>query len=98
MKLRRVLVLAADGKFTDRVLVVSPGAATDAKEFAGEWSYDGTNLKRRYMQENGRQYAGGAMRYATFALKDVTQSQLIVHDSIQGRDATYRHVAGGTLP
>jgi hypothetical protein len=95
---RRVLTLAADGKFTDRALTISAGSTTNSKEFAGEWSYDGTNFKRRYMQENGRQYAGGSMRFATFALKELKRSELIVYDSIQGRDAIYRRVPDGTLP
>lgn len=65
-KSRRVLVLGADAKFTDRVSVLVAGKQAERAEFAGEWSYDGINLKRRFLQENGRQYAGGGMRYATF--------------------------------
>ncbi len=92
---RRVLSLKADGKFTDEISV--RGSSPERRELAGEWSYDGLNLKRRYLQENGRQFSGGGMRYATFPLKAVTQSELVLEDNIQKRQAKYRRVekAGG---
>ena len=98
VKARRVLVLAADGKFTDHVLTATAGEAPEHRELAGEWSFDGTNLKRKYLRENGRQFSGGALRYATFPLLSVTQSELVVKDTIQGRDAGFRRVPEGTTP
>lgn len=95
---RRVLSLRAEGKFTDHIVRSVTGSAPERKEFAGEWSYDGTNLKRRYMQENGRQFSGGGMRFATFPLKSVTASELVVDDNVQGRESRFRRVAEGTQP
>lgn len=89
---RRVLSLKADGKFTDEIVDSASGASPQRREFAGEWSYDGTNLKRRYLQENGRQFSGGGMRYATFPLKAVTQSEMVLEDNVQKREAVYRRI------
>lgn len=89
---RRVLSLKADGKFTDEILMSVPGSSPDKRELAGEWSYDGVNLKRRYLQENGRQFSGGGMRYATFTLKAVTDAELVLDDNIQKREARYRRL------
>lgn len=96
-KSRRVVVLGSDGKFIDRVAVLVPGKEAERVELAGEWSYDGINLKRRYLQENGRQFSGG-MRFATFPMISVTDSELVLDDSIAGRRVTYRRVAEGTRP
>ncbi|MEZ0307806.1 MAG: hypothetical protein ACAH21_07760 [Ramlibacter sp.] len=94
---RRIVALGADGKFTDRILSTR-GAVTERREFAGEWSYDGTNFKRRYLQENGRQYAGGTMRFTTFPLLSVGPSELVVTDTMASQQVTFRRVADGTQP
>ena len=97
-KTRRVLSLGADGKFVDRILITSEDGRSERREFAGEWSFDGKNLKRRFLQENGRQYSGGGMRYATFALVSIGSSEFVVNDNIVGREASYRKTAEGTQP
>src|SRR5689334_5690937 len=66
VKSRRVLTLTGEGKFRDKVAITSSGATSEKIEYGGEWSYDGANLKRRFLQENGRQFSGGKIRYATF--------------------------------
>lgn len=97
-KLRRVLALGGNGKFIERMLITHSDRAAEKREFAGEWSYDGTNLKRRYLQENGRQFSGGTMRYATFPIGSITQSELVINDNIAGREVSYRRVAEGAQP
>jgi hypothetical protein len=98
VKSRRVLALRADGKFSDRLAVISSRGNPERQEYAGEWSYDGANFKRRYLQENGRQFSGGKIRYATFPLVLVSSSELVVDDNIQGGKVIYRRVAEGTQP
>lgn len=97
-KARRVLSLGADGKFVDRILITSSDGQSERKELAGEWSYDGINLKRRFLQENGRQFSGGGMRYATFALVSVGASEFVINDNIVGREVSYRKTVEGTQP
>jgi hypothetical protein len=97
-KVRRVLALGTDGKFSDRLVVTTAGQPAERQEAAGEWSYDGTHLKRRYLQENGRQFSGGKMRYATFPLVSVGRSDLVLNDNLQGREVSFRRVPDGTQP
>ena len=98
VKLRRVLSLGPDGKFSDRLVVTTSGEGTQRREYAGEWSYDGTNFKRRFLQENGRQYSGGKIRYATFPLISISPSDFVVDDNVQGAKVTFRRVPEGTSP
>lgn len=95
---RRVLYLSADGKFSEHILVASQGGQPERRKYTREWSFDGKNLKRRFLQENGRQYSGGGMRYATFALVSVDPSEFSVIDNIVGREVSYRKVTEGTQP
>lgn len=89
---RRVLSLGADGKFTYVIFATVSDPARERMELGGEWSYDGSNLKRRFLQENGRQFSGGGIRYATFPLKEVTDSEFVVEDNIRKRRARYRRI------
>lgn len=98
VKSRRVLALERNGKFSDRLTVTTSEGNPEKLEYAGEWSFDGMNLKRRFLQENGRQYSGGKIRFATFPLISVSASELVVDDNIQGRKLTFGRAAEGTQP
>ena len=52
---RRVLVLGADGHFDEAVRITDGAGAVTEHRHAGEWLYDGTNLKRRYTRMDGGQ-------------------------------------------
>lgn len=97
-RLRRVMVLAPDGKFVERAQRLGHDGREEKLEFAGEWSYDGTNFKRRYLQENGRQFAGGGFRYATYQLTSLTPSGFAARDHVAGGEIAYQRVADGTQP
>lgn len=95
---RRVLSLQVDGKFVERIQVAGGNGEAEKLELAGEWSYDGMNLKRRYLQENGRQFSGGKMRFATFPLVEVSASSLVLDSTVERQQLGYRRVPEGTLP
>ena len=48
--------------------------------------------------ENGRQFSGGEMRYATFPLVSVGRSELVLDDNLRGSQAPYRRIPDGTQP
>ena len=81
----RLLYLGADGKFVDSISMSNSEGRIERTELSGEWSYDGKSLKRRFLQENGRQFSGGRMRYATFTLVSAETSEFVVNDNIVGR-------------
>lgn len=97
-KSRRVVSLGQDGKFADRIHTKAADGQSERLDYTGEWSYDGTNLKRRYLQENGRSFAGGKIRYATQPLVSVSASELVTRDTAEGVELVYRRVPEGTQP
>ena len=66
--------------------------------FAGEWSYDGSNFKRRYLQEKGRKFSGGKMRFSTQPLRSVSSREFVTREGAAGREVAYRRVPEGTQP
>jgi len=97
-KMRMVVALGQDGKFSERAKFVAPDGRTESEHFGGEWSYDGINFKRRYLQQGGRQFSGGGIRYATYQLTSLTRTDFTGKDNREGREITYRRVSEGTEP
>lgn len=97
-KMRMVVALGQDGKFSEHAKVVAPDGTTEREHYSGEWSYDGTNFKRRYLQQGGRQFSGGGIRYATYQLTSLTRTDFTGRDNREGREITYRRVSEGTEP
>lgn len=97
-RVRVVVVLGQDGKFSERAKFVAPDGRTESEHFGGEWSYDGTNFKRRYLQQGGRQFSGGGIRYATYQLTSLTRTDFTGRDNREGREITYRRVSEDTQP
>lgn len=97
-RMRVVVALGQDGKFTERAKFVAPDGRSESEHFGGEWSYDGTNFKRRYLQQGGRQFAGGGIRYATYQLTSLSRTDFTGKDNREGREVTYRRVSEGSEP
>ena len=89
-KARTIVTLGADRKFTEKLELVEPGGQMQRQDYAGEWSYDGNNFTRRYLQENGRQFSGGKMRFATLELKSVTSKEFLGRDNVGGVEYVFQ--------
>ncbi len=98
VKSRRILTLDRDGKFSDRFTVTTSQGNLEKSEYGGDWSYDGGNLKRRFLQEGGRKYSGGKIRFATFPLISISAKELVVDDNIQRRKLSFSRVPEGSQP
>jgi hypothetical protein len=85
-----VLALGANRKFTERVELLEPDGRTQRQEYTGEWAYDGVKFTRRYLRENGRQYSGGKIRFATLDLTSVTSREMVGKDNIRGEVVAYQ--------
>ena len=95
-RVRRLLVLGEDGLFTETARMVdATGAVTDYAH-AGQWTFDGTNLKRRYTSFNGKQPAAPTLPYVTYQLKFESKYEFIGTDNIRKREVRYSRVAPGT--
>ncbi len=98
-RIRRILVLEADGKFRESSAIVTPGTSiTRESDGAGEWLFDGTNLKRRYTRINGKPVSAPIMPYATFALSFPSKSEFVGVDHVRKRELRYQRVGEGTQP
>lgn len=97
-QVRRILVLNPDGKFSEKVSIVEKGTPAQRKSHAGEWLFDGTNLKRRYTSINGEPVRAPAAPFATFEVTFPTRSEFIGTDHIHKRDVRYQRVDAGTQP
>ncbi|MCJ0762978.1 hypothetical protein [Variovorax terrae] len=97
-QVRRVLVLAPDGHFEESARIVESDGTVVEHHHAGEWHFDGTNLKRRYTRVDGKPPSAPAMPYATFEIRFESRNEFTGIDHVRGREVRYQRVAEGTLP
>ncbi len=98
VRVRRVLVLEADGKFRELVRITDAGGSVTEQTHAGSWLYDGTNLKRKYTLMNGRPPSAPTVPFAAFELKFPSRNEFIGIDNIHRREVRYQRVQPETLP
>jgi hypothetical protein len=94
---RRVLVLEPGGDFRELASVHGAGSPEEFRH-SGKWTYDGTNLKRRYTLMNGRQPSAPTVPFATFEVHFDTPGEFTAIDHVHHREVVYQRVAEGTLP
>lgn len=94
---RRLLVLDADGHFTETARVTGPGDAVTAHTNAGEWLYDGTNLKRKYLSSDGKPMSRLTLPFATFALRFESNREFVGIDNLHKLEVRYQRVEQGAV-
>ncbi|RYF40580.1 MAG: hypothetical protein EOO25_12235 [Comamonadaceae bacterium] len=97
VRVRRVLVLQADGHFGETVRIIDAAGAVTEHSHGGEWLYDGTNLKRRYTRMDGERPSAPLVPYATFEISFPTKAEFVGIDRIRRREVRYQRVAEGTV-
>ena len=95
---RRVLVLAPDGSFREMASVSGTGIPLAEHVHLGAWHFDGTNLKRRYTQMDGKQPSAPIVPFATFEVRFQSRDEFIGVDNVHRRQVHYRRVGEGTTP
>jgi hypothetical protein len=97
-RVRRVLVLEPTGSFQEAATVSRAGAPAIEHSHEGQWTFDGTNLKRRYTLVDGRRPAAPMVPFATLQLAFPSRHEFVGTDNLRRREVRYRRVADGTLP
>lgn len=97
-RIRRVLVLQSDGHFREGVNISESGASVAQPAHAGDWLFDGTNLKRHYTRMNGQPPSAPTVPFATFELRFESPNEFVGTDNVHHREVRYRRVAEGTQP
>ena len=95
VRVHRVLTLDADGNFREVSSLTEPGGRVTHYVHAGNWLFDGTNLKRRYTSINGDAPSRLAVPFATFAIVFDTRNEFTGVDHIHGRTIHYHRVDDG---
>jgi len=98
IRVRRVLVLAQDGHFSEMSTATQQDVIVARHDHAGEWHFDGTNLKRRYTRIDGNQPSAPMFPYAAIELRFESRNEFIGTDNVRQRQVRYQRVADGTLP
>ncbi len=94
---RRLLVLLPDGKFRETVRAVDAEGKVSELANKGEWWFDGTNLKRRYLLMDGKAISAPFTPFATFELKFESNREFIGLDRVHKRSVRYQRVNDGTV-
>lgn len=86
------VVLYPDGKFEETVLsrAGQKNAGQGGGRSAGEWSFDGMNLKRKYTSMDGQPLLNASFRYVTYAVKDLRDDGFVGVDNVAGKEAKFR--------
>jgi hypothetical protein len=95
---RRVLVLGSDGRFQERYRVIGLGDADIGQAHAGDWLFDGTNLKRHYTVVDGKQATRANVLFATLEVRFPSRNEFIGVDHVRKREVRYQRVEEGTQP
>lgn len=95
---RRVLVLESGGGFREMATATDAGSLVAEHVHEGEWRFDGTNLKRRYLRMDGRVPAAPIVPFATLELRFPSRNEFIGVDNVRKREVRYRRVSEGTVP
>lgn len=92
---RRLLVLEPDGRFIETARIVDAAGAVTEHIHAGEWIFDGINLKRKYTSADGKPPSRLRLPYATFALRFESNREFVGTDNLRKREVRYLRVAQG---
>ena len=89
---RRLLRLEPGGSFSEQVRIESASGEVSEHDHAGTWFFDGTNLKRKYSQMNGRSPSRLNLPFVTFEIRFETRNEFVGVDHIHRNTVRYRRV------
>jgi hypothetical protein len=97
IRAKRLLVLAANGSFSEMVRVTDAAGAVTEHRHEGTWLYDGTNLKRKYTSMDGRPPSRLNLPFAAFEVKFVSKNEFVGVDNVHHNEVRYHRVQPETL-
>lgn len=97
-KTRTVTNLDQDGAFREIEKTVPAKGGTVEATYAGEWSFDGVNFKRKYMNKDGRLLPNSKFEYATYAVSMVGINEFMGTDNIQKQAVKFTRTNVDTRP
>jgi hypothetical protein len=95
--IKNIVTLDQAGNFTELGKSFELSGATKEEKRAGEWSFDGVNLKRKYTSLNGRLLINAQFGYVTHAVKSLKQNEFIGVDNIKAQEIRFSRVSKSDL-
>ncbi len=92
IRVRRLLMLDADGQFSEQVRITDASGAVTEQTHSGTWLYDATNLKRKYTRMNGQPPSRLNLPFAAFELRFLSKNEFLGLDRVHGNEVRYRRV------
>jgi hypothetical protein len=92
-QVRRVLSLAGDGAFHEKVRVADRAGKVTEFAHEGQWLFDGTNLKRKYTLMDGKPPSRLNVPFATIEVAFQSSNDFIGIDHVHRRRMEYRRLA-----
>ena len=89
-QIRSIVILSQDGKFLELEKVLGANGSTKQETHAGEWSFDGTNFKRKYTSLNGQPLLNAQFGYTTYEVKLVEKNEFVGVDNVRTREVRFR--------
>ncbi|WP_213955785.1 MULTISPECIES: hypothetical protein [unclassified Variovorax] len=98
IRTRTVIALAEAGEF-DEVEKIDDGKGT-ARETrtGGEWSFDGTNFKRKYTRKDGQPLPMNYFATTTYAINMIGDDRFFGVDNLRHRTVSFARAHGSVRP
>lgn len=90
--------LAPDGTFHEVEKIFNENKSVEEVRHAGDWSFDGVNLKRRYTRKNGKPLTNAQFGYITFAVREYQSGSFIGVNNIEQRSVKFTRINAESHP
>ena len=97
-RVQRVLTLQPDGRFVEEATVFHADGAVTEHAHAGQWVYDGMNLKRKYSSFDGKKPSAPTLPYVTHQIRFESRHEFVGTDNLRRREVRYHRLREGVAP
>lgn len=89
LQTRSIVTLDRDGTFIEIEKSSDASGLISQQTHGGEWSFDGTNFKRKYTSMNGQPLSNARFGYATYAVKHIAKNEFVGIDNVRKREVRF---------
>jgi hypothetical protein len=97
-RVQRVLTLQPGGGFVEAATVFHADGTVTEHAHAGQWRYDGMNLKRKYSSFDGEKPSAPTLPYITHQIRFESRHEFVGTDNVRQREVRYHRLREGVAP
>jgi hypothetical protein len=98
VRIRVVVNVIGGGGFREVESSVDPDGTSKQNSYAGEWSFDGTNFKRRYTSKDDQPLPNSQVGYTTYAVSMFRADEFLGVDHGHRRTVKFSRMNASTKP